>query len=233
MKRYFSLLLCAWLAVGMASAQTYVVDGLYRNKAKASKVLPDDGLRERVDVGKSKVKEKERMLPNGTEVTLLSDTAYRMVSVEYEGETWYMDSRELRFADSNPAGMEDVLADADFSPFPLTMTLKNGEQHPINRMEPGTAEWKVLHSRALPIALGVLSSKCGTWHAWGAKAIGGAACTTTPNGARGCAGYCSPSPWRRNGRLISFTTGGCAGQTPTAASAGVGGCCSPRWWPCW
>ena len=156
MKKLLSLLLVAWLAPGLMSAQTYVVEGLYRDCAKAHEHTPGKSLLSRINPFNAFKGEKEIMLPNGTEVTLLSDKAYRMVSVEYEGETWYMDSRELRFADSNPAGMEDVLADADFSPFPLTMTLKNGDQHPINRMEPGTAEWKVLHSRALPIALGVL-----------------------------------------------------------------------------
>ena len=111
MKRSILIGICALLGVVPASAQTYVVEGLYRDQAKASENDPGASLMSRLDISAAfGDTEKEIMLPNGTEVQLLSDQARRMVKVQYEGETWWMDARELRFAESNPPGTMDVLA---------------------------------------------------------------------------------------------------------------------------
>lgn len=156
MKKLLSLLLVAWLAPGLMSAQTYVVEGLYRDCAKAHEHTPGKSLLSRINPFNAFKGEKEIMLPNGTEVTLLSDKAYRMVSVEYEGEEWQMDARELRFAESNPAGTVDVLAGIDFSPAPIEMTELEGEKIYVNTMQPGTAEWRVLHSATIPLVVVLL-----------------------------------------------------------------------------
>lgn len=152
MKKLLSILLLAWLVPGMAAAQTYVVDGLYRDCAKASEHAPGESLMSRLSISAAfGEKEKEAMLPDGTEVTLLSDRPGRMVQVQYEGDTWWMDARELRLADTNPPGTADVLAGLDFSPAPIEMHLADDTVAYANTMERGTAEWAFMHSLVPPV----------------------------------------------------------------------------------
>ena len=154
MKRSILIGICALLGVVPAAAQTYVVDGLYRDCAKASEHAPGESLMSRLSISAAfGEKEKEAMLPNGTEVQLLSDQARRMVKVQYEGETWWMDARELRFAESNPPGTVDVLAGLDFSPAPMEMHLADDTVAYANTMERGTAEWAFLHSLVPPVLI--------------------------------------------------------------------------------
>ena len=152
MKRSILIGICALLGVVPASAQTYVVDGLYRDCAKASEHAPGESLMSRLSISAAfGEKEKEAMLPNGTEVTLLSDRPGRMVQVQYEGDTWWMDARELRLADTNPPGTADVLAGLDFSPAPIEMHLADDTVAYANTMERGTAEWAFMHSLVPPV----------------------------------------------------------------------------------
>lgn len=152
MKRSILIGICALLGVVPAAAQTYVVEGLYRDQAKASENDPGASLMSRLDISAAfGDTEKEIMLPNGTEVQLLSDQARRMVEVQYEGETWWMDARELRFAESNPPGTVDVLAGLDFSPAPMEMHLADDTVAYANTMERGTAEWAFMHSLVPPV----------------------------------------------------------------------------------
>ena len=152
MKRSILIGICALLGVVPASAQTYVVEGLYRDQAKASENDPGASLMSRLDISAAfGEKEKEAMLPNGTEVTLLSDRPGRMVQVQYEGDTWWMDARELRLADTNPPGTADVLAGLDFSPAPIEMHLADDTVAYANTMERGTAEWAFMHSLVPPV----------------------------------------------------------------------------------
>lgn len=154
MKRSILIGICALLGVVPAAAQTYVVDGLYRDCAKASEHAPGESLMSRLSISAAfGEKEKEAMLPNGTEVTLLSDRPGRMVQVQYEGDTWWMDARELRFAESNPPGTVDVLAGLDFSPAPMEMHLADDTVAYANTMERGTAEWAFLHSLVPPVLI--------------------------------------------------------------------------------
>lgn len=154
MKRSILIGICALLGVATSMAQTYVVEGLYRDQAKASENDPGASLMSRLDISAAfGDTEKEIMLPNGTEVQLLSDQARRMVKVQYEGETWWMDARELRFAESNPPGTVDVLAGLDFSPAPMEMHLADDTVAYANTMERGTAEWAFLHSLVPPVLI--------------------------------------------------------------------------------
>ena len=74
MKRSILIGICALLGVATSMAQTYVVEGLYRDCAKASEHAPGESLMSRLSISAAfGEKEKEAMLPNGTEVTLLSD----------------------------------------------------------------------------------------------------------------------------------------------------------------
>ncbi len=154
MKRSILIGICALLGVATSMAQTYVVEGLYRDCAKASEHAPGESLMSRLSISAAfGEKEKEAMLPDGTEVTLLSDRPGRMVQVQYEGEAWWMDARELRLADTNPPGTADVLAGLDFSPAPIEMHLADDTVAYANTMERGTAEWAFMHSLVPPVLI--------------------------------------------------------------------------------
>lgn len=82
--------------------------------------------------------DKVLRIPNGTEVTLRSigkvfeekSNKKLKAEISYEGKTWYVWARDLKFSDNNAAGVKDVLEGVDFSPrhFKLNYKDSNGEK---------------------------------------------------------------------------------------------------------
>lgn len=131
---------------------------MYNDEVKAYEKYPGESLMSRLSISAAfgKDSEKEIMIPNGEEVELLSDEAATIVQIQYKGNKWNIDARELRFSENNLPGTVDILSGIDFSPASWIVEGPDGHKFHMNTMEYNSTEWKLMHSLLFPIIIGLL-----------------------------------------------------------------------------
>lgn len=131
---------------------------MYNDEVKAYEKYPGESLMSRLSISAAfgKDSEKEIMIPNGEEVELLSDEAATIVQIQYKGNKWNIDARELRFSENNLPGTVDILSGIDFSPASWIVEGPDGQKFHMNTMEYNSTEWKLMHSLLFPIIIGLL-----------------------------------------------------------------------------
>ncbi len=127
MKKLFIIL--ASLAAGVllsasaAHAQTYVVDvpGMDYTVAHTDKYFVPGGIFSQMDRALSKPQDDTLHLANGTQVKFVSlgfaeKERKKPAEIKYQGKTYYVYARDLKFSEKNAKGVKDPLKEVDFSP---------------------------------------------------------------------------------------------------------------------
>ncbi|MBQ0077709.1 MAG: hypothetical protein KBS55_03625 [Bacteroidales bacterium] len=124
-------------ASGLATnAQTYIVDvpGMDYTIAHTDKYFVPGGIVSQMDKAISKHTDDTLHLANGTQVKFVSlgfaeKERKKPAEIRYQGKTYYVYARDLKFSEKNAKGVKDPLKEVDFSPASRELKYVDADGH--------------------------------------------------------------------------------------------------------